>query len=151
LHIQPVPSITTLGESPSSISNRRTLLKSKVVTSLVVSPKLSLLAPLEYSVVTTVLNTHFVGEVIVTPMRTWRLSRCGSLAWPKLAYGPIDWYSISRPRTVRRQRVSNPCGIASSCWPPVTNATASISPASSELSWPPHPKTRLANASNRMV
>src|SRR5215467_4025830 len=96
LHIQAEPSITTLGESPSSISNRRTLLKSKVATSLVASPKLSL-APLEYSVVTTVLNTHFAGDVIFTPSRTWRLSRCGSLAWPKPAFGPIDWYSISRP------------------------------------------------------
>src|SRR5262249_24153728 len=57
-----MPSITTLVESPSSISNRRTLLKSKVATSLVASPKLSLLAPLEYSVVTTTLNMHF-GEV----------------------------------------------------------------------------------------
>src|SRR5262247_3979582 len=70
LHIQSVPSTTTLGESPS-ISNRRTLLKSKVATSLVESPKLSLFAPFEYSVVTTILNTHFVGEVIVTPIRTW--------------------------------------------------------------------------------
>src|SRR5215831_10828319 len=96
LHIQAEPSITTLEESPSSISNRRTLLKSKVATSLVASPKLSL-APLEYSVVTTVLNTHFAGDVIFTPSRTWRLSRCGSLAWPKPAFGPIDWYSISRP------------------------------------------------------
>jgi hypothetical protein len=34
------------------------------------------------------LNTHFVGEVIVTPIRTWRLSRCGSLAWPKPAFWP---------------------------------------------------------------
>ena len=42
-------------------------------------------------------GTHFDGEVIVTPMRTWRLSRCGSFAWPKLACDPTDWYSISRP------------------------------------------------------
>src|SRR5262249_54129761 len=97
LHIQAVPSITTFAESPSSISSRRTLFRSNVVVSLVAAPKLALLSPLEYSVVTTVLNTHFFGEVIVTPIRTWRLSRCGSLAWPKLAYGPIDWYSISRP------------------------------------------------------
>jgi hypothetical protein len=49
------------------------------------------------------------------------------------------------------ERVSNPWGIAPSCWPPMTNATASSNPASSKLSWPPHPKTRLANASGRMV
>src|SRR5262245_52510205 len=75
LHIHSLPPSTTLEESPS-ISNRRTLLKSKVATSLVASPKLSLFAPFEYSVVTTALNTHFVGELIVTPIRTWRLSRC---------------------------------------------------------------------------
>jgi hypothetical protein len=46
------------------------LLKSKVADSLVASPKLPLLSPLEYSVVTTVLNTHFDGEVMVTPIRT---------------------------------------------------------------------------------